>query len=180
VMVRCSLEVAFARHWTSVNGLPGIDLTAPQSWRTGTEPPSLEYSQLLTCHGIDRKATTTVLATRNSVSSPKSAATSMDLEVLPTAGEWTGAVQPHEMSVTPTRNGTPTLRGDSHVSTRTHESPDQLAGIWDGADALTRFARAPSLLAQTRIRTNDHVRSPHDGNVLAGRNTVLDPGVSAT
>jgi hypothetical protein len=180
VMVGCSLEVAFARHWSSVNGLPGIDLTAPRSWRTGTEPPSLEYSQLLTCNGIDRKATTTVLATRNSVSSPNSAATSMYHEVPPAAGDWIGAVQTHEMSVTPARNGTPTLRGDSHVSTHKHASSDQLAGIWEGADALTRFARAPSLLAQTRVRTNDHFRSRHDRNVLAGRNTELDPGVSAT
>jgi hypothetical protein len=179
LMVGCGLEVALARHWSSVNGLPGIDLVATQSWTTEIQPTGLEHFQLVTCNSVDPNATTTDSTAQDLVSLPNPATGSMYLDEAASGDDSTIARQTQKVSVSPMTNATPPFRGNSHVSTRGRASSDKLFGMSNRTDAVKQFPRAPAPLAHTQARVKDRSRSPHDRIVLAERSSGSDLGESA-
>jgi hypothetical protein len=174
VMVGCSLEVALARHWSTMRGLPGIDLAAPPPSSIGTQQSSLNYFQLLTCNGLDPNEPTSNLSPRTFVSIPNPATALMNVEAVPSADDATDGLQTHKIDVTPTGDATPTLRGNGHDSTRARDSSDKLFGMSDRTHIVMQLPRAPSPLAHTQARAKDRSRSPRGRIALASRNMPLD------
>jgi hypothetical protein len=179
VMVGCSLEVALARHWSTVRGLPGIDLAAPPPSSIGTQQSSLNYFQLVTCNGMDPNEPTTNPSPRTFVSLPNPATASMNVEAVPSAYDATDGLQTHEIDVTPTGDATPTSRGNGHDSTRARASSDKHFGMSDRTLMVKQFPRAHLPLAHTQARVKVRSRSPGDRIALAGRNMPLDLEESA-